>query len=71
MFKKIIKMARFISNVIVDKISLVKKWENPAVEKAETKFSIFKTFKKTKINKTAIEKIEKIKEKYQKIKKTL
>jgi len=37
-------MSKNISWVVVDKISLVTKDEKPAVEKAETKFSIFKSF---------------------------
>lgn len=43
-------MSRTIKDVIVERISLVSKWEMPAVEKAEAKFSIFKmvgVFKKT------------------------
>ena len=35
-----------LKNVIVDKISLVSKDQNPAVPKASTKFAIFKTQKK-------------------------
>lgn len=35
-------MTRIIKDVIVERISLVSKWEKPAVEKAESQFSIFK-----------------------------
>lgn len=36
-------MFNTLTNVIVDKISLVTKSENPAVPKATTKFALFKT----------------------------
>jgi hypothetical protein len=51
-------MSAKISNVIVDKISLVTKDETPAVPKAG--FKIFKMFRKTKFTKTVKEKLERI-----------
>jgi len=47
-----------IKDVIVDKISLITKGKRPAVEKAETKFSIFKMAKV--INKEQNTKLDKI-----------
>lgn len=46
---------RNIKDVIVNRISLVSKKHRPAVEKAETRFSIFKI---KKVNKKQISKIE-------------
>lgn len=43
-------MSRNLKNVTVNKVSLVTKDERPAVEKAETKFSLFKTFNVFKKN---------------------
>lgn len=45
-YKHFIMNITNLKNVIVDKISLVSKSENPAVPKASTKFAIFKTQKK-------------------------
>lgn len=42
-FSFLYKMFNQLKNVIVDKISLVTKSENPAVPKASTKFALFKT----------------------------
>lgn len=47
-----------ISDVTVDKISLVTQEEVPAV--AQAKFKIFKTFKKVKITKAQQERLAKI-----------
>lgn len=41
---------REIKNVFVNWISLVSKKETPAVEQAENKFALFKTFNKEKID---------------------
>ena len=55
-------MSRKIADVIVDKISLVTKDELPAVEKAETKYSIFKSFRFFKKSNGNLERLDKIKE---------
>lgn len=55
-----------IKDIIVNRISLISRWKKPAVPKAETTFSIFKSAKKSLITKEHIKKLEKIKEKYEK-----
>lgn len=64
MFNFIKNMAFNITDVIVDRISLVSKGKRPAVPKAETKFSIFKMAKKERISKNLKEKLEKISKDY-------
>lgn len=54
--------------VVVNKISLVKKGDRPAVESAENKYSIFKKEEnQNKISKEDFEKLEKIQKQYQEI----
>ena len=59
-----------LKDLVVKNITLVTKDETPAVEKAETKFSIFKTvwkaFTKNKISKIQREKLTKISKWYEK-----
>jgi hypothetical protein len=64
MFNFIKKMVYNIKDVIVNNISLVSKGKKPAVPKAETSFSIFKTAKKSIITKEQKEKLEKISKKW-------
>lgn len=52
-----------ITDLVVNAITLVPSEETPAVEKAETKFSIFKTLKKSKLTKAQKEAFKKIAEK--------
>jgi len=59
-------MSKNISWVVVDKISLVSKNEKPAIEKAETKFSIFKSFNFTNKKDDCFEILDKIEKKLQK-----
>jgi hypothetical protein len=68
MFNFIKNMAFNITDVIVDRISLVSKGKKPAVPRAETKFSIFKianAMPKEKISKDLKEKLEKISKDYE------
>lgn len=58
-------MLHNIKDVIVNRISLVSKWKRPAVAKAETSFSIFKTAK-TKLSQEQIAKLEDISKAYEK-----
>jgi len=64
-------MTRVIQDVTVDKISLVSKDQKPAVEKAETRFALFKTkksfvqkatelYNRLTLSKTDREKLDKI-----------
>lgn len=56
-----------LKDLVVNNITLVSKEQTPAVEKAETKFSIFKTFaKKNKLTKEQKEEIAKISKGYEK-----
>lgn len=56
-----------IKDVIVNRISLVSKWKRPAVAKAETSFSIFKTAKQwSKLSPENIAKLEAISKAYTK-----
>lgn len=62
-------MSYNIKDVIVNRISLVSKGKKPAVPKAETSFSIFKTASKTLLSKENLEKLEKISNNYEILKK--
>lgn len=53
-----------IKDVIVDRISLVSKGKRPAVARAETSFSIFKTSNKVIFTPEQKEKLEKISKNY-------
>lgn len=55
-----------IKNVIVDRISLISSGKRPAVPKAETSFSIFKSAEKSIITKENKEKLDQISKKYDK-----
>jgi hypothetical protein len=55
-----LKIMRELEDVIVDKVSLVTEKHRPAVEKAESRFSIFKNFKKTSFDLEKLEKIESV-----------
>ena len=52
-----------IFDVLVNKISLIRKWKRPAVPKAETKYAIFKEEKK---DIKYLIKLERIKQRLQK-----
>lgn len=60
MFNFIKKMVFNIKDVVVDKISLISRGKKPAVPKAETSFSIFKSAKKCMLTKEHIAKLEEI-----------
>lgn len=64
MFNFLKIMSYNIKDVIVNRISLVSKGKRPAVPKAETSFSIFKTASKTLLSKENLEKLEKISNDY-------
>jgi len=64
-FETMNKMFNNIKDVIVNRISLVSKGKRPAVARAETSFSIFKTAKQ-KITTSQLEKLETISKAYEK-----
>lgn len=69
MFNFLKNMSFNIKDVIVNRISLVSKGKRPAVARAETSFSIFKTVSKQILSKENIEKLEKISQWYDELKK--
>lgn len=62
----ILKMVFNIKDVIVDKISLISRGKRPAVARAETSFSIFKTADKKILSPENMEKLDQISKAYNK-----